>query len=72
LGNWTGKRNPDKKIVNSANIEKNETVWEIGPGKGILTEFLSEKTSKLTLFEIDDRLIEELDDEYPHAEIVWL
>jgi 16S rRNA (adenine1518-N6/adenine1519-N6)-dimethyltransferase len=44
------------RIIEAAGIEQGETVWEIGPGKGILTERLLQKTEKLTAFEIDTRL----------------
>ena len=36
-----------KFIVDSAKISKNDVVYEIGIGKGILTPFLCEKAKKL-------------------------
>jgi len=50
-----------QKIVRIAEIKENEQVWEIGPGKGILTEELIRTGCKLTAFEIDEKL-------YPHLE----
>ncbi len=44
------------RIVASAELQCSEPVWEIGPGKGVLTERLLEQTDKLTAFEIDFRL----------------
>ena len=44
------------RIVAAAGIELQDPVWEIGPGKGILTERLLAATDKVTAFEIDYRL----------------
>jgi len=49
-------RNIAKKIVSIADIKENDCVWEIGPGKGILTEELLNKNCFLTVFEIDKKL----------------
>ena len=46
-----------QKIVDTAEIDKNVTVIEIGPGIGALTEFLAENAAEVMAFEIDDRLI---------------
>lgn len=43
-------------IVVAAEIKPREPVWEIGPGKGVLTERLLLLTDNLTAFEIDNRL----------------
>ena len=45
------------RIVDSAGIEPEDTVLEIGPGKGILTERLLERTCNLTVVEIDRDLL---------------
>ena len=45
-----------KTIVDLCEINKNESVLEIGPGLGSLTHFLSETTSNLTCVEIDEKL----------------
>ena len=42
-----------KKIVACANIDKNTTVIEIGPGLGSMTELLCESAKKVICFEID-------------------
>jgi len=49
-------KNVVKQIVDLAEIKENETIWEIGPGKGILTEELLNQKSNLTCFEIDNTL----------------
>lgn len=46
-----------QKIVDTAEIDKNINVIEIGPGIGALTEFLAENAAEVMAFEIDDRLI---------------
>ncbi|WP_165211937.1 16S rRNA (adenine(1518)-N(6)/adenine(1519)-N(6))-dimethyltransferase RsmA [Streptococcus tangpeifui] len=46
-----------QKIVDTAEVDKNVNVIEIGPGIGALTEFLAEKAAEVMAFEIDDRLI---------------
>ena len=46
-----------QKIVDTAEIDKNVNVIEIGPGIGALTEFLAESASEVMAFEIDDRLV---------------
>lgn len=43
-------------IVAAAEIKPGEPVWEIGPGKGVLTERILSQTNDLTAFEIDNRL----------------
>lgn len=46
-----------QKIVDTAEIDRNVNVIEIGPGIGALTEFLAENTAEVMAFEIDDRLV---------------
>ena len=46
-----------QKIVDTAEIDKNVNVIEIGPGIGALTEFLAESATEVMAFEIDDRLV---------------
>ena len=46
-----------QKIVDTAEIDQNVNVIEIGPGIGALTEFLAENAAEVMAFEIDDRLI---------------
>ena len=51
-----------QKIVDTAEINKNVNVIEIGPGIGALTEFLAENASEVMAFEIDERLVPILED----------
>lgn len=42
-----------KKIMKVANVNSNETILEIGPGEGALTELLLKKAKKVVTIEID-------------------
>ena len=46
-----------QKIVDTAEIDRNVNVIEIGPGIGALTEFLAENAAEVMTFEIDERLV---------------
>lgn len=51
-----------QKIVDTAEIDKNVNIIEIGPGIGALTEFLAENAAEVMAFEIDERLVPILED----------
>lgn len=53
-----------KKIVNSLDINKNDTVIEIGPGRGVLTKYISGLTENFYAVEIDRSIFEKLNSEY--------
>jgi 16S rRNA (adenine1518-N6/adenine1519-N6)-dimethyltransferase len=57
-------KNIIRKIVNIAEIQPNEPVWEVGPGMGILTEELLNQKADLTCFEIDHSLYEFLEEKF--------
>ena len=46
-----------QKIVDTAEIDGQVNVIEIGPGIGALTEFLAERAAEVMAFEIDHRLV---------------
>lgn len=46
-----------KKIIESANLSKNDTILEIGPGVGNLTLELAKKVKKVIAIEKDERMI---------------
>lgn len=46
-----------QKIVDTAEIDEQVNVIEIGPGIGALTEFLAESAAEVMAFEIDERLV---------------
>ena len=51
-------------VVDAAPIQKGETVLEIGPGEGALTEALLERGAKVIALEKDHRLIELLREKF--------
>jgi 16S rRNA (adenine1518-N6/adenine1519-N6)-dimethyltransferase len=51
-------------IVDQLDIQPQDTVIEIGPGMGALTEHLIEKAARLILLEKDDQLVEEVRKEF--------
>lgn len=55
-------------IVNSADINENELIIEIGPGLGNLTSYILEKSSYALLIEIDNNMITILNDRFENKE----
>ena len=53
-----------EQIFSYADIDKNDTVIEIGPGLGFLTKTLAEKAGKVYAFEIDDDLVKILSEKF--------
>jgi 16S rRNA (adenine1518-N6/adenine1519-N6)-dimethyltransferase len=50
-----------ERIVSLLEIEKDQRVWEVGPGLGAITSLLVKETKNLTLFEIDPGYCEYLE-----------
>ena len=70
--NFLKDKNICKKIVSEANI-KNNLVLEIGPGYGILTDFiLKEKPKKFILVEKDKEIFQFLKKKYSNNENIIL
>ena len=59
-----------QRIVASANLSENDNILEIGPGKGILTEYLAISSAHALAIEIDQRLIEPLQKQFKNIEII--
>ena len=57
--NFLNSKSIAKFIVNSANISRNDVVYEIGIGKGILIPFLCEQSKNVISTEKDFQLYEE-------------
>lgn len=55
--NFLFDQNIIEKIITSANLSKNDTVLEIGPGLGVLTDYLVEQSGKVVAVELDKKLI---------------
>ncbi|APR65030.1 16S rRNA methyltransferase [Borrelia anserina Es] len=53
-----------EKIVDALEIKENEIIWEIGPGLGAMTIILLKKTNFLTVFEIDPKYSEILNEQF--------
>ncbi|MEK7151912.1 MAG: 16S rRNA (adenine(1518)-N(6)/adenine(1519)-N(6))-dimethyltransferase RsmA [Patescibacteria group bacterium] len=51
-------------IVSTANVLATDTVLEVGPGKGVLTEALLEKAARVIAVEKDNRLISFLKEKF--------
>lgn len=51
-----------EKIINAAQITKDDFVVEIGPGIGTMTQYLAESAREVAAIEIDDALIPILED----------
>lgn len=56
-----------RQMVDLSEIGEGDRVWEIGPGKGILTRALLEKGCSLTAFELDSRMLSALSEEFGEA-----
>ena len=63
-----------RRIIDGADITKEDLVLEIGPGIGTMTQFLAEAASGVLAVEIDRNLKPVLEDtlhEYHNVEIIW-
>ncbi len=54
--NFLIKEDVYQKIIESADLQKNDTVLEVGPGLGFLTTKLAEKVKRVVAVELDDKL----------------
>ncbi len=61
-----------QKIIQAANLQKEDVVLEIGPGKGILTKELAKKVNKVITVEIDTTLKPHLLKLPKNVEVVWM
>ncbi|OGH83886.1 MAG: ribosomal RNA small subunit methyltransferase A [Candidatus Magasanikbacteria bacterium RIFOXYB2_FULL_40_13] len=72
--NFLVSETPIKQMISAAELDKEDTVLEIGPGFGILTFALAEKAGKVIAFEIEKKLEkywEEKIKEHNNIEIIW-
>ena len=53
-----------EKIVDAANVQKEDLIIEIGPGSGTLTAKLLERAKKVIAIELDNRMISILNDRF--------
>ena len=62
--NFLINQNVIDEIVESAEIDENDLVIEIGPGLGTLTKHLLEKAGKVICIELDERMVKILNDRF--------
>jgi 16S rRNA (adenine1518-N6/adenine1519-N6)-dimethyltransferase len=65
--NFLVDENVAQRIIGAADITKDDTVFEIGPGRGVLTRGLAEQAGRVVAIELDERLIDGLRNE--HADL---
>ena len=58
-------KNIIRKIADAVEIKKSDTIIEIGPGTGALTEELLHTGAKIVAVELDERAVEVLKDKFP-------
>lgn len=68
--NFLIQKNIAKKIVNNIPSNYLHNVLEVGPGKGILTQYIQQKAKKLFVVEIDKDLIPFLKKNFTNIEII--
>lgn len=68
--NYLTDENICRNIVNAFEIEPGEHIVEIGPGKGALTRYILEKTSDLTVIELDRNNCALLKEWFPGLKII--
>ena len=69
--NFLIDKNIIEKICNSGNVSQSDTVLEIGPGTGNLTEsILKKKPKKFYIIEKDERLIKNLSEKFDNKLII--
>ncbi len=68
--NYLIDENICRNIVDTFEIEQGEHIIEIGPGRGALTKYILQKTSNLTVIELDRNNCTFLKDLFPGLNIV--
>ena len=62
--NFLTDKNIVNKIIGRADLDKETTVIEIGPGGGAMTEYLTQEAGQVIAIEIDQRLLNNLNKNY--------
>jgi len=68
--NFLIDENIARKIVRTADVQKSDIVWEIGPGSGVLTKILIDKCKQLYAFEIDNEWYGFLQSQYENTSLI--
>lgn len=66
--NFLKDKNLVSKLVDNSSITEDDTVYEIGAGKGIITNELISRCKKVIAFEIDDNLYQKLKFKYENED----
>jgi len=64
--NFLIDRNIQEKIVDAIELRDGDTLLEIGPGRGALTEHLARRADRLVAVELDERLVDDLRKRFGH------
>lgn len=56
-----------EQIIQAAELSAEDTILEIGPGKGALTDYLLAEAGKVIAVELDDRLVPVLKEQYKNS-----
>lgn len=70
--NFLIDNNIASKIVSYLNIKNGETIFEIGPGRGVLTNLIAQTGAKLFAFELDRSLMDDLNRQLSKCENVTI
>ena len=70
--NFLKNENVLKRIADSASIQANSCVIEVGPGKGVLTKYLAETAKQVLCYEIDLELKDFLEQNLSGYSNAWL
>jgi len=68
--NYLIDRNTILKIVNKFHPQKEDSIIEIGPGRGALTSEISSINDNLIAIEIDNRVIKSLSTQFPNVNFI--
>jgi len=68
--NYLTDKNTILKIIDCFNPQKDDSIIEIGPGRGALTNELSKTSYNVKAIEIDTRVIEELSNQFPNVKFI--
>lgn len=68
--NYLNDKNILQKIAETINAQSEDTILEIGPGYGALTEYVYPNTTKYLAVEIDTRVLLSLAGKFPELKVV--
>ncbi|UCH64664.1 MAG: 16S rRNA (adenine(1518)-N(6)/adenine(1519)-N(6))-dimethyltransferase RsmA [Ignavibacterium sp.] len=68
--NYLYDKNIIKKIIREIDPKPDDTIVEIGPGRGALTEQIYGKANNFVAVELDKRVIEDLSSKFPDLELI--